>query len=779
MKMDTCSEKYGSTLIMTLVLLVTSCMVIGAVAIYTSTNSRNLKTTINRDRTFYLADAGLSVAMNRAENDLSPTISLTESQTFFSDHSVFDGGGMVANASAQSAAASSSTQSSGNWGFNTSIENINGRTNRLIAGADFAGTLQAAQVDCVDEGTETSLNFIYRLVVYSAKMGGLFQVSGHGDEADFVNGDVYVRGSIEVTGDARLRHGELDYNKNGLLEPGESWKEAYAVGYYGPMTRQAFDAHCDSVDQYNDLIYGNGEYDPGEAFCDDFGNGVYDENEEFTDLNGDGEYTPGDTTVDNGNGKWNAGENWVDDSEHELRQNGQYDQANGYHDGSGCWNDSYEVKEWAEGWYRQNCHKWRWGWCYSWNTYSCAGWPAESFEDLGDTTYTEPEPFVDVNGVYDEGEDYLDDRNGDFDWGTMASGLITGMDIADESLGIRNALGGNRVIEPPDLERMHYDRPKTGSAAAFSYEGWGHDFAVTASDYSSNGHVINNTSQAEHIFVRNVPDNDPDRGNDYYRKTYGGVTVRSRGYELVYDNDGNRIDDYFMEDPTDSYYASYDTDNEIDGTTHTAPSYINVKPEHNNKVYYVDGNLYLHGTPTWSYRFKEPGTRITIIANGNITISDEFYYNADYDPNLGEDDIDSTIIKNPSDALCLIALKNPECTNDSGNIYIGDAAKGTGGSIHAMMYAENDFIDNNIGGSGQAFISIYGNMAAGGELAIHRDSWDWTRLDVTLDRRLSRSEIIVQGLPPAPAGTVFIGNDGVPDWKILPGTWKSASIINK
>jgi hypothetical protein len=360
----------------------------------------------------------------------------------------------------------------------------------------------------------------------------------------------------------------------------------------------------------------------------------------------------------------------------------------------------------------------------------------------------------------------------------MASGTITGMGYVDPALGLRNAYGGDTVIEPPDLVSMYYAQAKSGTAPAFASEGWGHDYDVTASDYSSNGHVITDDDTPEHIFVRNVPDNDPDDGNDDYRQTYGGVSVRSRGYEPIYDDNGDRIDDYFLEDPTDSFYHSYDSDNSIDGTAYTAPSYIHVKSEHNEKVYYVDGNVYIHGTPTWAFRFKEPGTKITIVAKGNITISDEFYYNADYDDDLDYDDIDSTIVNNASDVLCLIALENSDAPDKSGNIYIGDSAKGTGGSIHAMMYAENNFIDNNIGGSGQAYISIYGNMAAGGSLDIHRDAWDWTRLDVTLDRRLSLGTITAYGLPPAPAGSLFVGNDGNPDWEFIPGTWKSSSMLN-
>jgi len=167
------------------------------------------------------------------------------------------------------------------------------------------------------------------------------------------------------------------------------------------------------------------------------------------------------------------------------------------------------------------------------------------------------------------------------------------------------------------------------------------------------------------------------------------------------------------------------------------------------------------------------------VARGNITISDEFYYNADYDEDLQYDEIDSTIVNNPQDVLSLIALKNPDVPDNSGNIHIGDAQYGTGGSIHAMMYAENDFVDNNIGGSGQPFISIYGNMTAGGELAIHREPGNWTRLDTSLDRRLSLGLATAPGLPSAPAGSVFIGSEGNPEWEIVEGTWKSASLISQ
>ena len=736
MKKNACSGNKGSILVMTLVLLVISCMILGALAALTAANSKNLRITTARERAFYLADAGLSCAMNQMLREESGVISRSSSKAFFSDTSMYG---------------------SGDWGFSTSIQNVSARTNRLVSVGFFDGVAQTAEVVCVDISEDVMLNFIYRLVAYSGAAGGTFRVGGTGSSADFVNGDVYVRGNIQVTGDARLRHGEMDENDNGLREPGETWEEAYATSSLGPMTQAQYDAYLASISPYANLFYNNGEYDPGEAFVDSIGNGSYDEGEAFTDLNGDGVYTRGDTIIDNGNGVWDTGESWVDDSSRYGRDNGRYDPAGGYYNNKGKWKTSYKVKEGGEK-----------------VTYSCASWPAEAFEDQGDEIHIDPEPYVDRNGVYDTGEVYLDDRNGSFDWGTLASGTITGMEYVDESLGVRNALGGDAIIEPPDVSSMYYSLPKTGSTPAFASEGWGHDIAVTASDYSANGYAILDANAPEHIFIRN-----PSTSSTKY---VSGVSIRARGYDPMYYTNSVgtkvRVDDYFLEDPTDSSYNNPDSRGEIGNAgSSTYPMYVDVKDNGNEKVYYVDGNLYIHSPTAYSMKFKEPGTIVTIVVNGNITISDEFYYNADYDPDLRYSDINSTVVHNAQDALCLVAIKNPNLSGRSGNIYIGDAIYGTGGSIHAMMYAENDFIDNNIDGSGQPFISIYGNMTAGGNLNIKRDASHWTRLDLTLDRRLSLGDVFVPGLPPAPAGSVFLGSNGQPEWEFVEGTWKSASVI--
>jgi hypothetical protein len=135
------------------------------------------------------------------------------------------------------------------------------------------------------------------------------------------------------------------------------------------------------------------------------------------------------------------------------------------------------------------------------------------------------------------------------------------------------------------------------------------------------------------------------------------------------------------------------------------------------------------------------------------------------------------VVNNPSDALCLIALKNPACAN-SGNIYIGDTQFGTGGSIHAMLYAENNFVDNNINSVDQQFISVFGNMTAGNRISLNRQVGSGqyrTRLDVTLDERIRDGTIIVPGLPHPVGSQRSIQLDTA--WHMVPGTWSSWSAL--
>jgi len=462
------------------------------------------------------------------------------------------------------------------------------------------------------------------------------------------------------------------------------------------MTAAEYSAYVSARD--SDIFYNNGQYDSGEPFIDTVGNGIYDTGERYVDVDGDGVFSHGDTFTDSdGDGQYDPGEEFTD------RGNGQYDVGEEFQDlnGNGVWDPATAGR--SDGWGR-------------WTP----GTDEEPYEDVGNGVYDVGEAFVDLNGVYDEGETYLDDRNTHYDYGTTASGDITGMPSPGE--GQIAAQDYAPQISPPDLGSMFYNRPKGETAPDGASPDWGHDINVASGNFSSSG-KISNQNDPRHIFVKNP--------NWRYasQKNVGGRN------------------DYFLEDPTDPSY----------GRSH---QYITVKENGNDKVYYVDGNLYIHNPNTYDFMFRNEGIRITIVAKGNITISDEFWYNGD--------------TGNPADALALIAMKDSGNSQDEGgNIYLGDSVYGTGGDIHAMLYAEADFVDNNLDTSGQPYLSVFGNMSAGNHVDINRSGSGRTRLDVTMDDRIRNRIDIPPGLPPALSGERYVGVATA--WGLVSGTWQSYS----
>lgn len=764
--------KSGSALTLSLVLLITASVSIGIVLGNANSYGRMAKRSLNMDQAKYLADAGINAAIadlnkdldgdGRPDGDEANTISKTASRAYFANESTFG---------------------SADWGFTTRCETNDigtgdGTSLRITSTGHYNGITQHIEaVANLQHGTSTA-HYMMSLAMYAGNSSGsnyTLQVGGQGNEVDFVHGNVYSGGNIDVSDGGLLRHPEVinEETFDGIYDPEtETWTEAFAPTIFtNPLNRTEFDTYAARMASYSRQLYNNRQFDEGEAFIDSIGNGEYDEGETFTDVNDNGQYDRGDSFYDNnfngvfdegvddlvdlGNGKWDVGEEWTDGPQ-KKRKNGRYDPAGGF------WQWQKRKKAWV----------WRTSFKTNGKVVSCAKWPAEAFEDVGDGIYDPAEPYIDQNGVYDIGEEYFDDRNNEYDFGTQAFGTISGMPAP--AAGQLAATGNNAELTPPDLQRMHYHKPRSGTQPDGAYDRWGHHIKVSADDYEEDVPIITDPDRPEHIFTRNLR---VSSYNGQYTSSHKGITVRSRGYAIVHDKYGNRIDDYFLEDPTDESYTTFDKANSIDGTTYTAPAYIDVKPEANDKVYYVDGNLYLHASPTFALRFKNPGTRITIVAKGNITIADEFYYNADYPEGLERSDVDSTIVENPKDALCLIALKNPNCDN-SGNIYIGDPAHGTGGSIHALLYAENNFIDNNLDTANQPFISIFGTMAAGNHIALNRDSNSGTRtrLDITADGRINKGSVSIPGLPYPSEGEMTI--KVASHWVMEYGSWNSWSSID-
>ncbi len=193
-------------------------------------------------------------------------------------------------------------------------------------------------------------------------------------------------------------------------------------------------------------------------------------------------------------------------------------------------------------------------------------------------------------------------------------------------------------------------------------------------------------------------------------------------------------DDYFLEDPYEPVRADWDQD----GSDAFRSSFSGISgepgPNSNKKVFFIDGNLWLHNKQSFSLGIKhnEPnGVQITIVAKGNIYFGDNFFY---------EDD--------NKDGLAFIAMKDSE-VEDSGNIYFGDPVFGTLQQMHAFMYAENNFYDVNLDASGSSEVYLKGNMTAGNQVLIERD-WgsSHTKLTVDFDDRIATGALQMPALPP-------------------------------
>ena len=202
-------------------------------------------------------------------------------------------------------------------------------------------------------------------------------------------------------------------------------------------------------------------------------------------------------------------------------------------------------------------------------------------------------------------------------------------------------------------------------------------------------------------------------------------------------------DDYFLEDP----YEKVKVDSNSNGKDayHITLSGAGGEPgaPGNNKVYYIDGNLWIHNKKTYSFKLYTPSTTgmtVTFVVKGNIYFSDNIFY------------------KNKNkDGIAFIAI-NDENEPDSGNIYFGDPSFGTLEYMDAFMYAENNFYDNNLNAAGSAEVKVNGNMTAGNQVLINRDFGNkHSRLEVDFDERIMDGSLTLPGLP-------GVGGSGSGNW---------------
>jgi len=299
---------------------------------------------------------------------------------------------------------------------------------------------------------------------------------------------------------------------------------------------------------------------------------------------------------------------------------------------------------------------------------------------------------------------------GDFVRGDVYSGggiTVTGDAKVDGTIrahdAITGASGESGVTQPiPDIAAMNY--PVNA------------DFKVAdlfkGATYKSNtlggkAYQVAEASPA-HIFRKNPSDRSSDTG-------------------------ATSKDDYFLEDPYEPMHVD-------SGSTGADACPIMLSglggkpgPNGNHKVYYIDGNLWIHNMNVFSFKIdhNEPnGVQVTFVAKGNIYFSDNVFYK-----NTAED------------GIAFIAMKDSK-VSDSGNIYFGDPQFGTLEQMHAFMYAENNFIDKNLSATGSAKVTVYGNMTAGNKVDIQRDfGTQHSKLTVNYDGRISSGDLSMPGLP--------------------------------
>jgi hypothetical protein len=146
---------------------------------------------------------------------------------------------------------------------------------------------------------------------------------------------------------------------------------------------------------------------------------------------------------------------------------------------------------------------------------------------------------------------------------------------------------------------------------------------------------------------------------------------------------GNELRDMFVKNPSDratecSLTSGDDYFLEPSRITSSGTYRDGVTPLNlgDDRVYYVDGDVWVHSKPT--YGFKVDG-KVTIVATGNIHICDNIEY------------------KDANSLLGLVALGKYDGSGrliSGGNIFFGDPRYGTMYTVSALMFAANDFLFN-------------------------------------------------------------------------------------
>jgi len=298
-----------------------------------------------------------------------------------------------------------------------------------------------------------------------------------------------------------------------------------------------------------------------------------------------------------------------------------------------------------------------------------------------------------------------------------ATGNVTGNPPDGE------VLEGADRINPPDIPRMNYEE-----IADYKV-----DTSLAWEEWADGGQILP-SSDPRHIFVKD-----------------------HEGSLLAPTDNSN----YFLRDP----YTTLATDQEEEGS----PSYggamnlISITEGGDDKVYFVDGNLWVDSSTVDAFKLMSDGTdgtQITIVAKGNIYISDSLYYEdaqkdglaliamADGESYVDDNDnfqydVGEQIIGDDGDEVY------EGVREGSGNIVFADPRSHNLGTVNGYLHAENDIIDDVVDADGKPTdFMVNGCLTAGGVGWLTRDyGGQHGKMAVTFDERLRNKDVRLPGLP--------------------------------
>jgi hypothetical protein len=248
----------------------------------------------------------------------------------------------------------------------------------------------------------------------------------------------------------------------------------------------------------------------------------------------------------------------------------------------------------------------------------------------------------------------------------------------------------------------------------------------------------------------------------------------------VYEFSQSAKHDFYLEDPTAPQVNGLTLTQPVNGdTTATA---VNIQPNGNNAVYFIDGNMRVSGEPIKSYQLNPVNgagnLSMTFVVKGNVSLTDNILYPTWLSQN---DSVAIIAVQDPAypnttagnfaagtSALLTPAFKGPtgapgtvqDFVNQfnatatqaqasghniplldlttaegqlrasaeynkaygSGNVFYGDPGSGTVEHFEAYMYAENNFYGTDLDSAKNGTIheEIWGNMTAGNQVNILR-----------------------------------------------------------